>query len=176
MIRIFLIGYMGTGKTTLGKAFARELGIPFVDLDWYIEERFHKTISQLFDERGEEAFRNIERKMLEEVAAFEDVIISTGGGTPCYFDNMDLMNACGQTVLLEASPQVLFSRLSVARNQRPSLQGKNDEQLKAIISSGLASRDKYYRKAQFVFGSNELESRRQVSQSVEKLRILLNLT
>ena len=85
MIRIFLTGYMGAGKTTLGKAFARELNIPFIDLDWYIEERLHKSIRELFIERGEASFRELERTMLHEVAEFENVIISTGGGTPCFF-------------------------------------------------------------------------------------------
>ena len=78
MIRIFLTGYMGAGKTTLGKAFARELNIPFIDLDWYIEERLHKSIRELFIERGEASFRELERTMLHEVAEFENVIISLG--------------------------------------------------------------------------------------------------
>ena len=96
MIRIFLTGYMGAGKTTLGKAFARELNVPFIDLDWYIEERFHKSIRELFVERGEASFRELERNMLHEVSEFEDVIISTGGGTPCFFDNMDYMTDTGK--------------------------------------------------------------------------------
>ena len=81
MIRIFLTGYMGAGKTTLGKALARELHIPFIDLDWYIEERFHKTVGELFSERGEASFRELEKNMLHEVGEFEDVVISTGGGS-----------------------------------------------------------------------------------------------
>ena len=92
MVRIFLTGYMGAGKTTLGKAFARQMDIPFVDLDWYIEERFHKTVGELFTERGETGFRKLERNMLHEVAEFENVVISTGGGAPCFFDNMEFMN------------------------------------------------------------------------------------
>ena len=91
MIRIFLTGYMGAGKTTLGKAFAREMNVPFIDLDWYIEERFHKSIRELFTERGEASFRELERNMLHEVGEFEDVVVSTGGGTPCFFDNMEYM-------------------------------------------------------------------------------------
>lgn len=91
MVRIFLTGYMGAGKTTLGKAFARQMNIPFVDLDWYIEERFHKTVGELFTERGETGFRELERNMLHEVAEFENVVISTGGGAPCFFDNMDFI-------------------------------------------------------------------------------------
>ena len=78
MIRIFLTGYMGAGKTTLGKALARELHIPFIDLDWYIEERFHKTVGELFSERGEASFRELEKNMLHEVGEFEDVVIPSG--------------------------------------------------------------------------------------------------
>ena len=103
MTRIFLIGYMGAGKTTLGKAFARALGLTFVDLDWYVEERFHKTVRQIFEERGEDGFRDLEKRMLHEASEFEDVVISVGGGTPCFFDNMEYMNAAGETVFLDES-------------------------------------------------------------------------
>ena len=128
MIRIFLTGDMGAGKTTLGKAFAREMTVPFIDLDWYIEERFHKSIRELFTERGEASFRELERNMLHEVGEFEDVVVSTGGGTPCFFDNMEYMNGCGQTVFLDVHPDILFRRLRVAKQQRPILQGKTDEE------------------------------------------------
>ena len=84
MTRIILIGYMGAGKTTIGKVLAREMGMEFYDLDNYIEDRFHQKIPDIFAEKGEEGFREIERKMLHEVAEFEDVIISCGGGTPCF--------------------------------------------------------------------------------------------
>ena len=81
MTRIILIGYMGAGKTTLGKVLARETGLQFFDLDWYIEDRFHAKIPQIFEEKGEEGFRDIERRMLHEVAEFENVVISCGGGS-----------------------------------------------------------------------------------------------
>ena len=129
MKRIFLIGYMGSGKTTLGRAFSKEQKLTFIDLDWYIEERFHKTIQQIFAERGENGFRELERRMLHEVADFEDVVIAAGGGTPCFFDNMDFMNEHGVTVLLEAKPSTLFNRLKVAKSQRPLLANKSDEEL-----------------------------------------------
>ena len=175
MIRIFLTGYMGAGKTTLGKAFARELGVPFIDLDWYIEERLHKSIRELFLERGEDGFRELERKMLHEVAEFEDVIISTGGGTPCFFDNMEYMNRCGQTVFLDVHPDVLFRRLRVATQQRPILQGKTDEDLRAFIMEALEKRAPHYGKASYRFDAGLLESRRQISESVQKLRALLGV-
>ena len=108
MIRIIIVGYMGSGKTTVGKALAQDLNLTFYDLDWYIESRMHKTVPQIFAEKGEEGFRKIEHNMLHEVAEFEDVIISCGGGTPCFFDNMDYMNGQGDTVYLKATPEVLY--------------------------------------------------------------------
>ena len=95
MRRIIFIGYMGAGKTTIGKALSNATGMAFYDLDWYIESRMHKSVKELFDENGETGFRKIEHNMLHEVAEFEDVIISCGGGTPCFFDNIDYMNQQG---------------------------------------------------------------------------------
>lgn len=175
MIRIFLTGYMGAGKTTLGKAFARQLGLTFIDLDWYIEERFHHSISDLFHERGEEGFRQLERNMLHEAGEFEDVVISTGGGTPCFFDNMDYMNRQGQTVFLDVPVDVLFRRLRVATQQRPILQGKTDDELHAFIGEALARRLPLYSRARYRFDGSRLEDRRQIADSVASLRRLLGL-
>ena len=175
MVRFFLTGYMGAGKTTLGKAFARELHIPFVDLDWYIEERFHKTVRELFEERGEAAFREIERNMLHEVGEFEDVIISTGGGTHCFFDNMEFMNRQGITVFLDVDTDVLFRRLRVATRQRPVLQGKTDDELRAFIVEALQKRMPVYSLAQHRFDGSRLETHRQIADSVQQLRQLLSL-
>lgn len=175
MTRIFLIGYMGAGKTTLGKAFARAMGLTFIDLDWYIEERFHKTIRELFTERGEDAFRDLEKRMLHEVAEFEDVVISVGGGTPCFFDNVDYMNAAGDTVFLDVDVKVLFCRLKVAKQQRPILDGKDDEELMAFIGDALQKRLPFYMKAKYVFNGEMLEDRCQIQQSVERLKEQLEL-
>lgn len=175
MVRIFLTGYMGAGKTTLGKAFARQLNISFIDLDWYIEERFHKTVRELFAERGENGFRELERNMLHEVAEFENVVISTGGGAPCFFDNMEFMNRMGQTVFLEVHPDVLFRRLRVAKQQRPILQGKGDDELKAFIKEALEKRAPFYTQAQYTFNAEELEDRWQIEMSVQGLKELLGV-
>ena len=175
MTRIFLIGYMGAGKTTLGKAFARAMGLTFVDLDWYIEERFHKTVSQLFAERGEEDFRELEKRMLHEVAEFENVVISTGGGTPCFFDNMEYMNSMGDPVFLDVDVNVLFRRLKVAKQQRPLLAQKNDEELMEFIVGALQKRMPFYAKAKHVFNAEKLEDRHQIKESVQRLKELLEL-
>ena len=175
MIRIFLVGYMGAGKTTLGKAVARKYKLSFVDLDWYIEERFHKTIKELFEEKGEAGFREIERNMLHEAGVFEDVVVSTGGGTPCFFDNMEFMNSLGDTVFLDVCPDVLFKRLRVAAQSRPVLRDKHEEELHAFIEEGLTKRNSYYNRAKYTFDGNRLENRWQINESVEELGKLLKL-
>jgi shikimate kinase len=173
MKRIFLIGYMGSGKTTLGKAYARAMQLQFIDLDWYIEERFHKTVQELFEERKEDGFREIERNMLHEVAEFEDVIIACGGGTPCFFDNMEYMNGKGETVFLDASPEVLFRRLKIAKSKRPLLMDKSDEELMDVIQNALRVRIPFYSQAKYVFNAESLEDREQISCSVQRLKTLL---
>ena len=175
MTRIILIGYMGAGKTTLGKVLARETGLQFFDLDSYIEDRFHKKVPQIFAEKGEEAFRDIERRMLHEVAEFEDVVISCGGGTPCFFDNMDYMNQAGESVFLDVDVKVLFRRLKVAKQQRPLLAEKTDEELMNFIVEALQKRLPYYTQAKHVFNGEQLEDRHQIQQSVERLKELLKL-
>ena len=167
MTRIFLIGYMGAGKTTLGRALATALGVQFIDLDSYIEERFRKTISQIFAEKGEEEFRNIERRMLHEVGEFEDVIISTGGGTPCFFDNVEYMNAQGTTVFLDVPVERLFIRLSIARQKRPLIKEKNDDELRTFIIEQLQKRLPHYSKAQHTFRADKLEDKTQIDMSVD---------
>ena len=175
MTRIFLIGYMGAGKTTLGKAIAREMNLSFVDQDWYIEERFHKTVQEIFAERGEQGFRELERQMLHEIAEFENVVISTGGGAPCFYDNMEFMNQKGETVFLNVAPDVLFSRLKIASQNRPILRGKTNEELKAFIAKALEKRAPFYSKAKYIFNADELEDIYQIKSSVNKLKELLGL-
>ncbi len=173
MTRIILIGYMGAGKTTIGRALAKELEVPFYDLDWYIESRRHKTVAQIFAEDGEEAFRRIEHNMLHEVAEFEDVVISCGGGTPCFFDNMDYMNAQGQVVYLKAEPQVLIEHLKMARTERPLLKGKTPEQLEAFITEQVQAREAYYDKARYTFDVSLMDNYDKIQSTIAQLRQLL---
>lgn len=175
MTRIIIIGYMGAGKTTLGKALAARLGIPFYDLDWYIESRMRKTVKEIFDERGEEGFRRIERNMLHEVAEFEDIVVSCGGGTPCFFDNMDYMNEQGKTLYLKATPEVLYSHLKMGKGVRPLLLNKTPEELKAFISQQLEQREPYYAKARYTLDISLLDSSDKISQSVEETIHMLGL-
>ena len=174
MRRIFLIGYMGSGKTTLGKAFARFLHLQFIDLDAYIEERFHKTVSQIFAEKGESGFREVEHHLLHEVGEFEDVVIAAGGGTPCFFDNIDYMNRAGQTVFLDVRTDVLLRRLKAGKAKRPLLAGKTDEELMETIAAALQRRLPFYTQATYRFNAEELKSHGQIAASVERLQELLH--
>jgi len=162
MKRIFLIGYMGAGKTTIGKVLARQTYMDFYDLDWYIEDRFHKKIPDIFAESGESGFREIERKMLREVGEFEGVIISCGGGTPCFFDNMDFMNAHGETVYLNAAPHVLKEHLLMGKSQRPLIQGKTSEELDAYIVESLKVREPFYLKAKHTIDIEVIHTREEI--------------
>ena len=164
---------MGAGKTTIGKALSKELGIIFYDLDWYIENRMRKTVSKIFAERGEEGFRKIEYNMLHEVAEFEDVIISCGGGTPCFFDNMDYLNQQGQVVYLKAEPEVLYKHLLMAKVERPLIKGKSQEELLTFISEQLARREPFYSKARYTLDVSLMDSYDKINISVAKLRELL---
>lgn len=169
MKRIFLIGYMGAGKTTVGKVLSERLGLSFVDLDHYIEARYHKTIGQLFTEKGEDEFRKIERKMLHEVATFEDILVSTGGGAPCFFDNMLFMNTIGQTVYLKVSVDELAKRLELAKATRPVLRGRSGNELKLFIAEMLEDRDPFYHQAGIVFNAEQMIDEQDVSHIVEAL-------
>jgi shikimate kinase len=166
---------MGAGKTTVGKALSKELNIPFYDLDWYIESRMRKTVAQIFAEKGEEGFRMIEHNMLHEVAEFEDVIISCGGGTPCFFDNMDYLNQQGQVVYLKASPEVLYKHLLMGKVERPLLKGKSPEELIVFIKEQLDKREPFYTKARYTLDVSLMDNYEKIKITITKLRELLNL-
>lgn len=169
MNRIIIIGYMGAGKTTVGRALSKAIGVPFYDLDWYIEQRMRRSVRQLFDERGEEGFRRVERNMLHEVAEFEEVILSCGGGTPCFFDNMEYLNRQGETVYLKAAPDVLYAHLRMGRAVRPLLLGKTPDEVRAFIQEQLAAREPYYYKAKHVIDVSLLDNRQKIQTTVERL-------
>lgn len=158
MKSIILVGYMCVGKTTVGRALAKELGLKFYDLDWYIEERFHTKVSAIFAEEGEAHFRDLERRMLHEVAEFEDVVLSCGGGTPCFFDNMDYMNQTGNVFYLKASVDTILQHLSMSKGDRPLLKGKSEEELRQYITEQLAQRAPFYEKAAHKVDVNVLNS------------------
>jgi len=156
MQRIFLIGYMGCGKTTLGGKIAAQLGVAFVDLDKVIEAKYHKTVSEIFSEFGQEYFREIEHNALLEVADYENVLIATGGGTPCFFDNMDIMNSCGDTIYIRLKPEELaarFTKSNVAK--RPLLKEKEGAEMIDFIESALTEREIFYMRARYIMDGTD---------------------
>jgi len=175
MIRVFLMGFMGAGKTTLGKALAKDLSISFIDLDQYIEKRYLKSVSQIFATRGEQGFREIESRLLREAGEFDDVIVSCGGSTPLIGDNMDYMLSQGKTVYLKCSNETLMRRLRAASSTRPLIAGKSDAELEAFIESETKRREPGYLRAEYICPGDRLESRDQISDTIKYLEQLLNL-
>jgi len=168
-MRIYLIGYMGCGKSTIGRKIADLLGISFVDLDKYIEERYFKTVPAIFASEGENSFREKERNSLMEVAQFEDVVVGTGGGAPCFFDNMEFMNSNGITVYIAPDTEVLVTRLLKSKTVRPLIAGKSREELILFINSALQIRAPFYEKSKIIIrGENNLDP----GMVIEKIRLL----
>ena len=164
-----LIGYMCVGKTTVGRELAQRTNRMFYDLDWYIEVRYHKSIRQIFAEDGEAHFRELERRMLHEVAEFENVVLSCGGGTPCFFDNMEYMNSVADTFYLQASPETLLEHIRLSRGHRPLLEGKSPEELDAYIREQLNQRTPFYEKAQHIIPVNPLYSQDKINMLVDEI-------
>lgn len=174
-VRIILVGYMGSGKTTVGKALAKSLDLPFYDLDWYIESRMRKTVKQLFDERGEDGFRQVERNMLHEVAEFENIVLSCGGGTPCFFDNMDYINQQGESVYLKCITDVLVQHLKMGKTVRPLLLNKTPEEVVAFIEQQLRQREPFYTKAKHTLDVSLMDNFDKIQITVEQLKQQLGL-
>ena len=151
MKRIYLIGYMGAGKTTLGKSLAQRMNLNYIDTDHFIEKRYRKKISEIFAAEGEDRFREIEHRILLEISEFEDVVISTGGGLPCFNNNMAIMNDTGITVYLEAPVEELAARLDASKNVRPVLKNRSGNELEAFIKDSMSVRKPFYELAKVRF-------------------------
>ncbi len=145
--RVYLIGFMGSGKSTLGRWLADALDWNFIDLDNFIENKHHKTIPQIFEEYGEDKFREIESSCLKEISKFNKVIVGAGGGTPCFFNNIEIMNTTGLSVYLQLTPKAIYDRLQTSKSQRPLIAGKKGDELLDFICNKLTDREKYYKKA-----------------------------
>ena len=159
-MRIFLIGYMGSGKTTLGRKLAYILQYQFIDLDEYIEKQEGRKINHIFEEDGEDYFRKLERVYLHRVIDKEDLVISTGGGTPCFFDNMNQMNEYGKTIYINIHPKALLPRLLSSPSTRPLLVGKDEKEMLDYVFKTLRSREKYYHKAKRIVTGYNLTARK----------------
>ncbi len=149
-MKIFLTGFMGSGKTTLGRKLAARLNYPFIDLDHVLEGQTGMTIPEYFARHGEDHFRALESRVLKTMDYPEDAVISTGGGLPCFFDHMAWMNRQGRTIYIKLAPKALAARLENAKADRPLLREKHGEALVAFIEEKLTEREPYYLQAQIV--------------------------
>jgi shikimate kinase len=157
---VYIIGFMGSGKSTAGKKLAASLEWTFIDLDRKIEEKAGKTIPQIFAQDGEDQFRQIETDVLKSVKGLTETIISTGGGTPCHGDNMDLMLETGLTIYLKMTPQQLTNRLLESTGERPLIKNIPDDQLFGFIEKKLAVREKWYTRANIIIEGINLDINR----------------
>lgn len=173
---IFLTGLPGSGKTTLGRALARLTGLQHIDLDLYIQARFSCSVSDIFARQGEERFRQIEHNLLHEVAEMQDVVVSCGGGTPCFFDNMDYMLSRGTVLYLEADRDRLLDRLWRGRARRPAIASLDREGIALWAARTLEQRAPVYARAHLRVESSSLEDRESIRLTAERTASALGLS
>ena len=163
-MKLFLIGYMGCGKSSLGRKIAKACDVPFYDMDSMIEEREGASVSDIFHFAGEHYFRSKERELIEEFGTMAgDMVISTGGGAPTWEDNMERMNQIGTSVYLRRTAKQIASRLSPhGRYKRPKLRGLNDEELVAFMTTNMAEREPFYLRATVTLDCQEMSDERLV--------------
>lgn len=168
-MKLFIVGYMASGKTTFGKALADKLNAPFIDLDDYIESHTGHTIKEIFETQGEEGFRKTERELLlKAMHENANFVMACGGGTPCYFDNMEAMNNSGITIFLEASTPVLIQRLQLQNDARPLMSGKSDDEIEEKVLTQLCQRLPHYMEAKLKWHGDDLENEQQINSNVEE--------
>lgn len=158
---------MASGKTTFGRALARRTGMRHIDLDFYIEQRFHSAVRDIFAQKGEAEFRRMESAMLREVGEMTDVIVSCGGGTPCFGDNLEFMDSRGITVCLQASEDVIADRILRAGNKRPLMADKSRDEILQTIREHMEVRKPFYDRARLIISGERLENRSQIAETVD---------
>ena len=155
-MKIYLIGYMSSGKSTLGRTLANRLQHKFIDIDEAFETKYKISINDFFVKFGEEKFRELEHQLLLSFANLEDTIISTGGGTPCYYNNIDIINKNGISIYLKLHPKSIISRLKASKKQRPLIKDMDNQTFEDYIEKHLISREIFYNKAQYIIKSENL--------------------
>jgi shikimate kinase len=154
---IFLIGFMGSGKSTTGKQLAERLGYGYVDTDKWIIAEYGMSINEIFERLGEKTFRKAETRLLKELASKKNLVVSTGGGLPCHGDNMDIINKSGISIYLQASPKALLTRLSTRKHKRPLIKDLSDRELEKFIKKRLKKREPYYSRAHHTVNGLEVK-------------------
>lgn len=150
-MKVYLVGYMYSGKTTVGRHLAAQLGMEFMDLDQAFEQKYKTTIPIFFKKYGEPLFRQLESKLLQSTADLDNVVVSTGGGTPCYLDNMARINQLGVSVYLDVPLESILQRMAKSRKQRPILAGMTLGEKQQFVSNQLQARQAFYRQARLSF-------------------------
>ncbi|MDR0699301.1 MAG: shikimate kinase [Tannerella sp.] len=173
MTRIFLVGYMGAGKTTIGKVLSRRMNFSYIDTDHYIERRYRKKVSDIFAAEGEMYFREMEHRILCEISEFENIVISTGGGLPCFNGNMEIMNNTGTTIYIDISVEELAARLRASKTVRPVLQNRSGNELIDFIRENLDKRRPFYEQAGIRFNADPMYTRCDAEVLAEKLEVLI---
>lgn len=156
-MRIFLVGFMGSGKTTIGRKLSQRLGFTFIDQDDLIEETAGMTIPEIFSKEGEDGFRNREHQAIKELLSRDNVVVATGGGAPCFFNNMQLYNQNGITIYLKMPPAALASRLKDSATERPLIKNKSESELISYIQNTLEERKPYYEQATYTIKGIHLQ-------------------
>ncbi|MBQ6726114.1 MAG: shikimate kinase [Bacteroidales bacterium] len=155
-MRIYLVGYMYSGKTTVGKRLARQLGYCFMDTDKVFEERYKISISDFFSRYDETAFRTLEHEILLSTAEHDNCVISTGGGTPCFHNNMDFILENGLSIYLEATESTILSRKAKSKKARPILESMSDDELRFFVKEQLDERRQVYKRARLRFDAENV--------------------
>lgn len=171
-MRLFLVGYAGSGKSSLGKRLQRALGLKFVDTDKLVEQSEGASVADIFYYQGEEYFRCAERDIVESLAVegFEGVV-ATGGGLAVWRDNMERLKQLGTTIYLRRSPEQILSRLTeYGRNKRPMFRGKSDEELLAFMHEQLGLREPFYERAELVIDCNKISDDEVVNRIIEYIK------
>ena len=171
-MRLFLVGYAGSGKSSLGKRLQRALGLKFVDTDKLVDQSEGASVADIFYYQGEEYFRCAERDIVESLAVegFEGVV-ATGGGLAVWRDNMERLNQLGTTIYLRRSPEQILSRLTeYGRNKRPMFRGKSDEELLAFMHDQLGLREPFYERAELVIDCNKISDDEVVNRIIEYIK------
>ncbi len=156
MAKFFLTGYMGSGKSTVGEKLAAKLKYDFIDLDKLIETEYQQTIPQIFASKGEKEFRAMEHNTLKNIMEKDNIVVACGGGTPCYYNNMELMNNNGVTVYLKMSVDSLVNRLMNAKDKRPLIENKTEVELRTFVTRQLEKREDIYHLAQYTVKGKDL--------------------
>lgn len=157
MNKIYLVGYMGAGKTTTARRLAQRLGWEVADTDALFEEKYKISVNDFFNKYDEPLYRKLESEVLKATEGLENVVVSTGGGTACYFDNMEWMNSHGLTVFLHISPKAAVDRVIHSRHKRPLAEGKSEKELTEFVNSHYASRMPFYEQARLTVKSEDLD-------------------